>query len=188
MVDLEVRVRNPSVTDAIIRFYRDWWLARCGTIVGFLDSLFVIEFRAAGYDINELFEAFVDANEKLERQAYRLGHQRHYGIGYLARSPIRETGLIRALVMVEPQAVDSFVRESTALFERRSGLTVAKCDIDPGDPDAQWRWLANGVRASIAMFENVEPMFVVLGQNSSRGGKGKDTSAARALKDVCVGG
>lgn len=145
------RVR--TISTALIAFYRKRWLewgqsARNGNRLE--GHLYVIEFRTSDCDVDELFEAFVKANEALERTAYGCG-QHHFGIGYLARQPDRDGGLIRALVMVEPGHVEGFRIAAEELSRSRSHLAVTKCEIDAGDPDAQWRWLAEGMVASLVM-------------------------------------
>lgn len=154
-----------TISTGMIAFYRKRWLEwGISHETGFRldDHLHVIEFRAADCDTDELFEAFVKTNEALERKAYGCGLQ-HFGIGYLAKRPDREGGLIRALVMVEPDRVQCFRIAANELSDSRSGLTITKCEVDAGDPDAQWRWLAEGVIASTAMFEDNEPHFIMLG-------------------------
>jgi len=126
------------------------------------DHLYVIEFRAADCDTDELFEAFVKANEALEQKACGSG-QHHFGLGYLAKRPDQDGGLIRALVMVEPEQAEGFRIAADDMSRSRSGLTVKQCEIDAGDPDAHWRWLAEGVIASTAIFEDNEPHFIMLG-------------------------
>ena len=155
-----------TISTALIAFYRKRWL-ECGHSDDrqLLDHLHVIEFRAADCEIDELFEAFVKANEALERKAYGTG-QHHFGIGYLARRPDRECGMIRALVMVRPDHVERFRITADELSDSRSGLAVTKYEIDPGDPDAHWRWLAEGVIASTAMFEDREPKFATIGRSA----------------------
>ncbi len=163
------RNENQSITGAIIGFYLERWRARYDERAiptnRLHDNLYVMEFRAAGCDTDELFEVFVEANSALERTAYGLGHERHFGIAYLANNPIQDRGLIRAIVMVEPEAVEAFAATAETLSKWRPGLSVTKCEIDPVDPDAHWRWLAEGIQASIAMFDDGEPLFVTMGRD-----------------------
>lgn len=114
---------------------------------------------ASNCDTDELFEAFAKANKALERKAYGCA-QHHFGIGYLAKRPDREGGLIRALVMVEPEQVESFRIAAKELSDSRSSLTMAKLEIDEGDPEAHWRWLAEGIVRSTTLFEADGPRFV----------------------------
>ena len=152
-----------TISTALIAFYRKRWLEwGLSDDRQLLDHLHVIEFRASDCDTDELFEAFVKANEALERKAYGSG-QHHFGIGYLARRPDREGGLIRALVVVEPDQVEGFQIAAEELSGSRACLTVAKCEIDAGDPDAHWRWLAEGVVASTTLFDASGPKFVITG-------------------------
>lgn len=99
-----------TISTALVAFYRNRWL-EWGQSDGhgnrLDDHLHVIEFRVSDCETDELFEAFVKANEALERKAYGCG-QHHFGIGYLAKRPDRGSGLIRALVMVEPDQVERF--------------------------------------------------------------------------------
>lgn len=156
-----------TISTALIAFYRKRWLEwGQSDDRQLLAHLHVMEFRAAECDTDELFEAFVTANEALERKAYGSG-QHHFGIGYLARRPDREGGLIRALVMVQPDQIEGFRIAAEELSRSQSSLTATKCEIDPGDPDAQWRWLAEGVIASTAMFEDREPHFTMIGTSMS---------------------
>ena len=151
-----------TISTALIAFYHKQWLEwGQSDDRQLLDHLHVIEFRAADCDTDELFEAFAKANEALERKAYGCG-QHQFGIGYLSRHPDREEGLVRALVMVEPKQAEGFGIAAEELSHSSSGLTVTKCEIDPSDPDAQWRWLAEGVIASTAMFEDGEPKFAMM--------------------------
>lgn len=150
------------ISAALIAFYRKRWLEWGQSDDRQLpDHLNLIEFRASDCDTDELFEAFVKANEALERKAYGCG-QHHFGIGYLAKRPDREDGLIRALVMVEPDQVEGFRIAAGELPGSRSDLAITRCEIDPGDPDAHWRWLAEGIRASTALFDGDEPKFTIL--------------------------
>ncbi len=159
------------IIGSVIGFYRERWLTRYGESTSCQDRLgeflHVMEFRADGCDSDELSEAFIEANEGLERKAYGFGCQRHFGIGYLARNPHQDSGLIRAIVMVEPEAADNFTTTAEALSRPRSGLSVSKCEIDPHDPDAWWRWLADGIQASAAMLEHGDPRFVILGRDGA---------------------
>lgn len=166
-----------TISTALIGFYCKRWLEwGQSDDRQLLDHLHVIEFRAADCDTDELFEAFVKANEALERKAYSTG-QHHFGIGYLAIRPDREGGLIRALVIVQPDHVERFRITADELSDSRSGLAVAKCEIDPGDPDAHWRWLAEGIIASTAMFEDGEAKFLNLGNGRGLGGMSNPSPA-----------
>lgn len=151
-----------TISTALIAFYRKRWLEwGQSDDRQLLDHLHVMEFQASGCDTEELFEAFVKANEALERKAYGSG-QHQFGIGYLAKRPDRDSGLIRAVVMVEPDQVEGFRIAAEELSCSRPDLAVTKCEIDPGDPDAHWRWLAEGIRASTALFDGDEPKFTIL--------------------------
>lgn len=153
-----------AISGALIAFYRKRW-CEWGQSDDrqLLDHIYVTEFRAAGCDIAELFEAFVEVNRALERQAYGAGHERHFGIAYLAKSPVQDRGLIRAIIMVEPEAIKAFAATAETMSQRPSGLSVSRCEIDPNDPDAHWRWLADGIQASTTMFEHGGPLFVQIG-------------------------
>lgn len=151
-----------AISTALIAFYHKRWLEwGQSDDRQLLDHLHVIEFRATDCDTDELFEAFVKANEALEWKAYGSG-QHHFGIGYLASRPDRGGGLIRALVVVEPDEIERFWIAADEVSRSRPDLTVAKCEIDAGDPDAHWRWLAEGVIASTALFGDSEPKFALL--------------------------
>lgn len=89
------------------------------------------------------------------------GHR--YTVGISRAKLDGSSGLLRALVMVEPDQAEGFRIAGEELSRSRSSLTATKCEIDPGDPDAQWQWLAEGIIASSAMFEDREPHFVMLG-------------------------
>lgn len=137
-----------TISTALIAFYRKRWLEwGLSDDRQLLAHLHVMEFRAADCDTDELFEAFVKANEALERKAYGTG-QHHFGIGYLARRPDRDSGMIRALVMVRPDQVETFRIVADETSRSAADLTVTKFEIDAGDPDAHWRWLAEGIMAS----------------------------------------
>lgn len=155
-----------TISTALIAFYCKRWL-EWGQPDDrqLLDHLYVIEFRAADCEIDELFEAFVKANEALERKAYGTG-QHHFGIAYLANRPDREAGLIRALVIVEPNQAERFRIAADDMFRSRSGLAVMRSEIDAGDPDAHWRWLAEGVIASSALFENGGSKLAMVGRGA----------------------
>jgi hypothetical protein len=118
-----------TISTALIALYRKQWL-EWGQSDGrqLQDHLHVMEFRASDCDTDELFEAFVKANEALERNAYGSG-QHHFGIGYLAQRLDRDGGLIRALVMVEPDLVGGFSVATDKIPQSRPCLTVAKCEI-----------------------------------------------------------
>lgn len=176
-----------TISAALIAFYRKRWLEWGQSDDRQLpDHLHVIEFRAADCDTDELFEAFVKANEALERKAYGCG-QHHFGIGYLARRPDRDGGLIRALVMVEPDHVKRFKIAADEISRSRPDLTVTKCEIDAGDPDAQWRWLAEGIRASNTLFDDDEPKFAIMTRSvRRRAQKGAHCDAGENSKPTCA--
>jgi hypothetical protein len=152
-----------TISTALIAFYRKQCLEwEISADLGFRldDHLYVIEFRAADCDVDELFGAFVKANEALERKAYGTG-QHHFGIGYLAKRPDRDDGLIRALVIVEPGHAEGFRSSTQELARSRSGFIATKCETDAGDPDAHWRWLTEGILESIHQFE-AAPRFALI--------------------------
>lgn len=64
--------------------------------------------------------------------------------------------------MVEPDQVEGFRIAAGELPGSRSDLAITRCEIDPGDPDSHWRWLAEGIITSAAMFEDNEPKFAMM--------------------------
>jgi hypothetical protein len=111
--------------------------------------LHVVEFGTAGCDPDELREAFLQANAALTRGAYQSSAEpRHFAIGYVVQSAGFNIGIVRALTLVNPRALDHFSMAAQTVSRGRSGLSVQKLDHDDGDPDAPWRWLSEGIVTS----------------------------------------
>lgn len=149
------RVR--SVSHSIKTIFRHCWVERfgCPPASGFRHSLdhylHVIEFECPGADDDELWAAFDDLNHELSRLAYgpaALEHQ-HVGVGYLTKSATRAAPVVRALFLVHPVHEQDFrTAAATVLSGTWTGFSISKCDVDAADPDAAYRWFAEGSLSS----------------------------------------
>lgn len=171
MIDPDFRLNDDE--DAILDVYEAYWAIWKGVFKQPAQSklfneinrhLYVMEFRIAGADADELIEAFQSEHRSFVRKAYRTGDhdQHHFGVAYLAADADSGDPIIRALVLVHPRQVVSFTAAIDGMSRAHSNLTVRRCDTDAGDPDAQWRWLTNGIlmarKADKSMRGCVQPL------------------------------
>lgn len=132
------------------------------------NGIYVIEFKLADVAIDELFNAFEMAYAARMREARSFIERGcHFGVAYLANPPGQHSGLIRAIVAMAPDDdVDTELLAATGLPKRETKLSVQRYDIDPLDPDAHWRWLAEGISASMYKFDAHRPRICVLGEQT----------------------
>ena len=154
MIDPDFRLNDDE--DAFLDVYEAYWAIWKGVFKQPAQSrlfneinrhLYVMEFRLSGADADELIEAFQSEHGLFVRKAYGTGNhdQHHFGVAYLAAAADSGDPIIRALVLVHPRQVANVTAAIDAIGSGHPNLTVRRCDTDAGDPDAQWRWLANGI-------------------------------------------
>ncbi len=168
MIDPDFRLNDDE--DAFLDLYEAYWAIWKGVFKQPAQSrlfneinrhLYVMEFRVTGADADELIEAFQSEHRSFVRKAYGSSEhdQHHFGVAYLAADADSDDPIIRALVLVHPRQIGSF---TAAIGRGHSNLTIRRCDTDAGDPDAQWRWLANGIlmasKADEATRSYVQPL------------------------------
>lgn len=109
--------------------------------------LHLIEFEVPGADEDELWAGFETAYRELCQQASRSSDGHHYvALGYI--TPFRRsTGtVLRALVLVHPAMMQHFIEVAARVgSDGSSRLSISRCDFDHGDPDAAYRWFAEGI-------------------------------------------
>jgi len=154
VIDPDFRLSDDE--DAFLDVYETYWAiwkgvfkqpARSRLFNEINRHLYVMEFRIVGADADELIEAFQSEHRSFVRKAYGTHDQdqHHFGVAYLAADADSADPIIRALVLVHPRQIVRFTAAIDAIGKCYSNLTVRRCHTDAGDPDAQWRWLANGI-------------------------------------------
>lgn len=172
MIDPDFRLNDDE--DAFLDVYEAYWAIWKGVFKQPAQSrlfneinrhLYVMEFRLSGADADELIEAFQSEHRSFVRKAYGTGDhdQHHFGVAYVAADANSADPIIRALVLVHPRQVVSFTAAINAIGSGHPNLTVRRCDTDAGDPDAQWRWLANGILMASRADESVRAYLQPIG-------------------------
>lgn len=172
MIDPDFRLNDDE--DSFLDVYEAYWAIWKGVFKQRASSrlfneinrhLYVMEFRIAGADADELVEAFQSEHLSFARKAYGSGDhdQHHFGVAYLAADADSGDPIIRALVLVHPRQMGNFTAAIDAISQGRSNLTIRRCDTDTGDPDSQWRWLANGILMASRGDENVRGYVQTIG-------------------------
>lgn len=144
------RVR--SISDFIKAHFRQHWREQFELSIasGFQHDperyLHLIEFEVPGADDDELWASFETAYRELGPSNGR----RHVGLGYIAQSHKPAGTILRALVLVHPAMMRSFTEAAARTGAGGSSqLSISRCDFDHGDPDATYRWFAEGISREV---------------------------------------
>lgn len=122
------------------------------------DNLFVIEFQSDGCDFQELQEAFAAVIRRCERYVVDV-EPGMFGLTYLGTRRTSDEAVIRGLALIETDTRHALAKVAQTVSDGHTRLSITECVIDEGDPDAQWRWLADSMSGypGIQVNYSVEP-------------------------------
>lgn len=144
------------------------------------DHLFVIQFQSDGCDVQELQEAFAAVMRRCERCVVGAIEPAFFGAAQIAKPGGGCDPLIRALALINSEALDALSITAQTVSDGHTRLSITKCDIDEGDPDAQWRWLAD-LMSAISRDIPIKTAHRADGQSSSQKRPGSILSRGEAL-------